>query len=275
MTTAARTYTPSSTHWYYTDGRPCYELAKKDGKGMKSPTLADARKLNLLPSVTSIINLLDKPALTSWKVEQGVLAVLTTPRQLDPATGVLEADDAFVHRVMQVEKVQDEEAATARDKGTAIHDTLEAVLTQKDLTPDQMALLPWIAPAVHGIRAHGKVYKTEQILVGDGFAGRTDLILEAPAWWEVWDFKSTKKLPDKGSWDEHVLQLAAYAAAFIGCVAPDKTKPVKTFNCYISTVEEGKFAIFENNADWAKDFAEGFMPLVRFWQWKNNFKPAQ
>ena len=235
MTTEATIRTSDSSHWYYTDGRPCYELLKADGKGMKTPTLADARKLNLLPSVTTILSILDKPALTSWKVEQGVLAVLTTPR----LTG--ETDDAFVHRVLKVERVQDQEAATARDRGTEIHGALEDYFNgSKELAED---IKPWVMPAARAISARGQMVATEKILVGSGFAGKTDLIQEAPDCWLVWDFKSTKKLPDKGSWVEHVLQLCAYAAAYSRLMAQvGNNKPVQTVNCYISTVEAGSLS---------------------------------
>ena len=271
MTTAATVRTTNGSHWYYTDGNPCYELPKKDGKGMKTPTLADARKLNLLPSVTTLLNILDKPALNDWKVTQGVLAVLTTPRQ--PG----EADDAFVHRVLQVERVQDQESSTARDKGTEIHAALEAYFLGQEV-PE--AMLPWIEPAAKAIIAHGQLVTAEKILVGEGYASKTDLIQEAPEAWLIWDFKTTKSIPDRGPWPEHILQLSAYAAAYWNLLlqagqATPASKPIKTYNCYISTVDQGKFAIFQHDPDWQRDYNQGFKKALELWQWLKGYKAQQ
>ena len=105
---------------------------------MKVPTLADARKLNLLPSVTTVLRILDKPALNEWKIEQGVLAVMTTPQL--PG----EEMDAFIHRVLHVEKVQDQEGKKARDRGTDIHAALESYFLGREVSDE---LRPWIEPA--------------------------------------------------------------------------------------------------------------------------------
>ena len=274
MTTAARTRTESTAHWYYTDGLPCYELAKKDGSGMKNPTLADARKLNLLPSVTNILQVLDKPALNDWKVEQGVLAVLTTPRL--PG----EADDAFVHRVLHVEQVQNQEAKSARDKGTEIHKAMEMLFDGEACDP---AMLPWVEAPTRAILGRANRVTSEKILVGLGYAGKTDLIQESPECWWLWDMKSTKSLPDpkKGAWIEHQLQLAAYAAAFECMINPPKpptdlkVKPIRTANCYISSIEPGKFVICEHDADWQKTYNQGFKPLVQYWGWLKGYKAQQ
>lgn len=272
MTTNARVFTADSAHWYYTDGRPCYELEKKDGKGMKAPTLADARKLQLLPSVTNMLRVLDKPALNDWKVEQGVLAVLTTPR-LDGET-----DDAFVHRVLHTERVQDQEMTTARDKGTAIHDALEDYFLGREGPSD---LKEWIEPAAKAIAARGERVAVETILIGEGFAGRLDLIQEAPECWWIVDWKTTKNLPDpkKGAWTEHRIQLAAYAAAWMRKLAHNgeavPNKPVRTSNIYISTLEPGAFVVCDHDPDWQKTFSQGFMPLLTYWQWANNYVPVQ
>lgn len=268
MTTNARVFTTNNAHWYYPDARPCYELEKKDGKGMKSPTLADARKLNLLPSVTTILKVLDKPALNDWRVEQGVLAVMTS-KQLDGETL-----DAFIHRVLHVEEVQNQEAATARDRGTAIHNALENYFLGEDVSPEW---LPWIKPAAEAIAARGELVAAEKILVGDGFAGKTDLIQESPSCWWVIDWKTTKKLPDpkKGAWNENVLQAAAYAAAYHKLINAESPKPILTANVYVSSIEEGKFCICDHQEPWQSVFSSGFLPLVHYWQWLNDYRAQQ
>ena len=54
-----------SGHWYDRDGRPAYEQATKAG-GVRATDLRDARKLGLLPSVTTVLSVVDKAALVDF-----------------------------------------------------------------------------------------------------------------------------------------------------------------------------------------------------------------
>lgn len=266
MTTAANVKKSESGHWYEKNGTPAYTVIAK-GTGLpRQTTLADARKLGLLPSVTTILRILDKPALTSWKIEQAVLAVLTTPRLAG------EADDAFTTRVLSSERVQDQEAAAAADLGTTIHDALEKAMNGQQIGEE---IAPWVRPAIDALKTYGIVHSTEKILVGDGYAGKTDLILETEACYWLFDAKSTKKLPDPkkgGAWSEHRLQAAAYASAFSDHPMTRGAIPIKTANIYISTAECGKFVICEHE-DWGKTYEFGFAPLVEHWQWATGYTP--
>lgn len=271
MTTVANIKKSDGSHWYYPDGQSCYELPKKDGSGTKVPTLADARKLNLIPGVTSILKLLHKQALVEWLIEQAVLAVVTTPRSPDEGT------DAFIDRVLRQQRVQDEEAQRARDKGTEIHDALEMAFLGKidDVNPD---IVPWIRPAFDDLRMRGTLVASEINVVGHGYAGRVDLIQRDNASEElmIWDFKSTKKLPKDAPWTEHRLQLSAYARAYSEEVFKKfgKVIPIRVGNVYISTLIPGEYVIL-TDPDWSTTYSQGFMPLVGFWQWVNRYAPLQ
>jgi hypothetical protein len=270
MQTVARTHSEHGAHWYSKSGEPFYEIAKKDGSGMRAVTLADARKLNLLPGVSKILSTLHKEALVSWRIEQACLAVLTTPRLPN------EALDAFVERTLHTERVQDQESQIARDRGTEIHEAMEVLANVTDFkrgtTQLNSEILPWVLPAWDAVSEYGETYETESILVGNGYAGRTDLIQEQKpsATMILWDFKSTKKLPKSEPWPEHQLQLSAYAMALLG-------KLIGAFimckNCYISTVDCGAFVILDV-PNWAETYNEGFVPLVRHWQWSTGYTPV-
>ena len=148
MTTAARPTSEQSCHWYFPDGRAAYEMPYADPrKGMRKTTLADARKLGLLPSVTTLMRVLHKQALVDWLIEQACLAVLTSPK-LDG-----EALDAFVHRILHEEKVQDQEGQAARDRGTEMHAAIEAAFGG-EIVP--MEIWPWVQPAFDAINQRGR-----------------------------------------------------------------------------------------------------------------------
>ncbi len=74
--------TSESGHWYTIDGKPKYTIVGKNGKE-RNTTLRDARKLNLVPSVTTILDVAAKPGLVNWQVNQGIQAALTLPRKVD------------------------------------------------------------------------------------------------------------------------------------------------------------------------------------------------
>lgn len=270
MTTSANVKREEGSHWYYPDGKSCYELPKKDGKGMKSPTLADARKLNLYPGVSTILRVLHKEALVNWMVEQAVLAVLTTPR-IDKET-----DDAFTKRVLSTERVQDQEMQAARDRGSEMHDSIELLAKGEPVSKD---ILPWIEPAFIEATKGMKIVGTEVTFAGPGYGGRIDLIASREK--ELWilDWKTTKKLPDKGAWKDHKLQLSAYAFATQRQILKQEkaVARIRTGNVYISTVEQGKFVICEHEDtpedNWIITYDRGFFPLLTHWRWTNNYYP--
>ena len=116
----------SSSHWYTRDGKPCHQVpyAGKRGEAgeMRNTTLGDARKLGLLPSVTSILSIVEKKGLTRWKMEQVILAALTLPRLED------EGVDSFAHRVIEDAMA---ESCKAMDFGSRLHDAIEAIVSKR------------------------------------------------------------------------------------------------------------------------------------------------
>lgn len=267
---------PENGHWYTPQGEPAHWQPRADGNGTTPTTIRHARKLGLFASVTTVLGVMDKPALRDWLIRQAVMAVVTAP----DVPG--EAIDAKITRILDTEQQQDQEAAMARDRGKEIHSALESAFNAKwGEVPDEM--LPWIMPVFETLTKYGKVVATELILVGNGYAGRTDLILQdkdVPAVEIICDFKTTKKLPPKGSWTEHRWQLAAYARARALhrlptlATATDLTPPpILTVNAYISTVDKGAYVIHKN-PPWQKDFDKGFWPLFQVWCHLNQYYPA-
>lgn len=249
-------------HYYTQTGEPAHFVPKKDGSGNRPTTIADARKLNLLPSVTTVMRCLAKPALIDWIVQQNVLAAVTTPR-LDG-----ESLDDFVKRIM--DKDAKAETDAARDRGTEMHAALE-LLFQGRGAEVASEILPWVQPAYEAISKRGSMATIEAVVIGDGYAGKVDLQqLQNDGWLWLWDWKTTKKLP-KEAYSEARLQLSAYAEAI--CVS-GKLEPsqIRTGNVYISTTEQGKFVICEHG-DWQETYERGFKPLLTLWQFLNQYTP--
>lgn len=257
MTTVARPQSSQASHWYDREGNPRYEVIGKTTGKPRPTTIRDARENGWVPSVTTILKCLAAPALTQWIAEQACLAVLTTPRREG------EPLDAFVDRVLHIEKVQDQEAQIARDKGIAIHDAIDAALSGRGFDP---TLNPFILPAVAQITASGRVVATEKIVVGDRYAGKLDALTQRDGLLVVWDIKTTKTLPKYGSYWEHVCQTAAYSAA-LGNTGDDR---IQTANLYVSTKEPGQIKVCTQD-DWSKAYA-AFQALVSYWYIANDYE---
>jgi hypothetical protein len=189
-------------HWYTKDGTPAYTTVGKTGE--RATTLRDARKLGLLPSVTTINGMLSKAGLDTWKQQQVLLAALTLPRQPDEP----EAD--WLARVMQDSKATGREAA---ERGTAIHAIIESYFDQVYM-PEKPAYLDGIDKALE--QAFGSQLWLSERSFGHhlGYGGKCDLMatpVNGKGNGFVVDFKTKDTNLDKVDvYFEHEMQLAAY-----------------------------------------------------------------
>jgi hypothetical protein len=65
-------------HWYDLDGNPCHTSVGAKGQEVKT-TLTQARKRGLMPSVTTVLDILGKPELDRWKHNQITNACYSNP----------------------------------------------------------------------------------------------------------------------------------------------------------------------------------------------------
>jgi hypothetical protein len=112
----------SGGHWYLRDGSPCHQVANKTG-GKRDFNLRWDRRLKAVPSVTTVLRVIDKEALNNWRVEQGILAALTLPRIPD------EPELAYLERVKQDSRQQSQDAAA---EGTRIHCAVDDHFSGRD-----------------------------------------------------------------------------------------------------------------------------------------------
>jgi len=189
-------------HWYTKDGAPAYTIQGKTG--VRNTTLRDARKLGLLPSVTTINNMLSKARLDTWKQQQVLLAALTLPRMEG------EPEQEWLSRVMQDSKATGREAA---ERGTAIHAIIESYFDQVYM-PEKPAYLDAIDKALE--QAFGSQLWLSERSFGHplGFGGKCDLManpVNGKGNGFIVDFKTKDTNLDKVDvYFEHEMQLAAY-----------------------------------------------------------------
>jgi len=184
-----------SSHWYTKTGESAYQVQGKTG--LRATTLRDARKLDLVPSVTTILGVAAKPALTNWLQTQVLLSALTLPREPN------EPEKDWLERVMADSKVQGQEAAK---RGTKIHGVIESYFDQKPELewPEYVKNVDKALTDAFG----AQLWNSEKSFAHElGYGGKIDL--SAPN--IVVDYKTKESPLEKVEpYHEHILQLAAY-----------------------------------------------------------------
>lgn len=245
-----------SLHWYRRDGTPQYTVEAAKG-GQRATTLRDARKMNLVPSVTTIMSCAAKPGLEAWKLNQMLLAALTLPRAPE------ETEESYVNRIVSDSK---EQAKQAAERGTRIHEAVESFyegILIADMAEYQLGVGEEIKNK-YGLDD----FQAEKAFAHElGFGGKVDLHSRAYKDGLVLDVKS-KEFTDPTkveAYDEHLMQLSAYR---VGLGLPK----AECANVFVSVTEPGLVVIKE----WSQEELERgwtmFSSLLAYWQAKNNHK---
>lgn len=253
--------TPAS-HWYTREGQPAHAQPKAGGAGERPTTITDARRLGLVPSVTTILSIIGKPQLEKWKVTQGILAAGKNPRQ------EAESEEYWVQRVYDSAFQQVEDAA---EKGSAIHAALDAAMAGEPVPEDVRV---HVQPVLDWMSATGiEVAERETLVVNlaDGYAGRADVFFRfGKRGIGILDYKTRKtKVGERVTpYDGQGMQLAAYAAAFYGVEALPR---VLAANVYISTTEPGRMEVCKHED--LPALYEAFRNACALWRHLKQYDP--
>ena len=185
-------------HWYKADGTPAYTYINKKGEE-KPTTLREARKLNLVPSVTTIISCASAPQLVNWKIDQAILSALTLYR---------EGDETEQEYLARIKADAQEQAKKAAERGTLIHAYVQNWFEGNEVEhgTDEYPFCKSANDTVFN-EVGGQDWVCEQSFATDRFGGKADLHNT----FHLIDFKTTDKPIDGLKlWDNHYLQLAAY-----------------------------------------------------------------
>lgn len=208
-----------------------------------------------LPSATTILSLLDKPALVQWAANQAIEAVV------EHINGLKDEDlskEKILACVDAAKKNWRKTSKKALDTGTAVHSAIEIKLkTGRDPVelPDEameayIAFLEWLDE--HKLEP----VAVETTVYGEGYAGTADLVAYLDGQLTLIDFKTSK-----GIYDEYGLQTAAYRAAW-NRMYPDKQ--VVGHGVLRLDKETGWPEYKDFSANFDRDF-RAFMCLVEFW----------
>jgi len=250
-----------SVHWYRQDGGPQYTVEAKNGS-QRPTTLKDARKMNLVPSVTTILKVSAKPALEAWKMEQMLLAALTLPR----IEG--ETEQSLIARIVSDSK---EQAKQAAERGTRVHESIESWYGGNKAVPHVDIAKSFEEKVFDHFKTHPfQQWNTERSFASElGFGGKIDLycnpdehapngiVLDAKT-------KAFDEDDDVKGYDEHLMQLAAYR---MGLNLPH----ARCANVFASVTNPGLVKVVEWSEEDLQRGWQMFQHLLGFWKLKNNF----
>jgi len=177
-----------------------------------------------IPSVTTITGILDKPALTWWKLEQ-----LAANAVQDAEMLVVMRDRGDIAAAIKYVMTRRDAGDAARERGTDFHALAERWHKGEDVTAPDALMDEWGGYLAWWVWAQPDVLYAEELVANleHDYAGTFDLIanLDGETW--MLDIKTGKSVANaKGVvYPDHRLQLAAYARAeFIG--RPDSAERI-------------------------------------------------
>ena len=247
-----------SQHWYTKTGDPAYTVKNKDGH-QRPTTLRDARKLGLVPSVTTIIKCAASPGLEAWKLQQMMLAALTLPRAPE------ESEESFISRIQADSK---EQAKMAAERGSEVHAALESFFETRHVHSRHSDIVLRTEESV--VKHFGDLEWCVEKSFGHsmGFGGKVDLH-SRDGQGVVADFKTkeftTENMDKVQGYDEHLMQLAAYR---IGLNLPE----ARCANIFVSVTEPGLVVIREWTQEDLKRGTAMFESLLNYWYAKSGLE---
>lgn len=200
-------------HWYNEEGLVT-AVPSADGKKLVAPTIRHAKKLGLLPSVTGVLGILDKPALNLWKCKEYVRAANFVGLKAND-----ESEEDYFAKVREQFNRYNDHAQV----GTDIHAEIARYFERGEYAPNASKVCDWLNQTLSEYRNAGLAYKIESekpfANYEYGFGGTVDFKIISDAQVHFIDFKTTDddkiaqgaKLAYK---DSHLAQLVAYD---LGC----------------------------------------------------------
>jgi hypothetical protein len=253
-----------STHWYDAKtGEPRYTVIGKNGKE-RPTTLRDAREHGYVPSVTAIIRQAAAPGLQMWKERQVLLAALTLSRKDG------EPEEDYLNRIIQDSQ---EQARKAAEKGTAIHAAIQGHYEGQSVSAEMWPYVKGAKEALQKEFGQAVPWACEQSFAHQlGYGGKLDLHAYLGAEAYIGDAKTKEfdSVDDKKlAWDDHAIQLAAYA---VGLYGVEGLEHVRCFNLFVSVNNPGLCHIHiwseeEIQRGWAM-----FKSLLAYWKAKHKIE---
>ena len=237
-----------SGHWYDKEGEPRYTIVGVNGKE-RNTTLRDAKKEGYVPSVTSILNIIAKPSLENWKITQALEASLKVDQN----------DLEYINKCKYAGR---EVGMKAAKQGTKIHALIEKGFLGKSKNKTYKVIKNFLDN-----KFPNEEWIAEDSFCSDlGYGGKIDLYSKSGIFV---DFKTKDNLegkdPDRLVYDEHGMQLSAYAQ---GCEFKNPTR----VSIFVDRANTELIACHVWNKETHEKHKEMFNSILKYWQLVKNYE---
>jgi hypothetical protein len=237
--------------------------------------LRDARKVNALPSPTTVLGILGSPGLKYYFRRQMWEAACTTPRHIGMS------DEAHWEAC---QKFADEHGQAARDKGGDFHSLVQRFHLEIMRGPKENEIFGWVPNTLEPqFNAYMEWYHknvrrslmVEQAVIGKGYAGRVDHVAEmmdgriACLDVKTQDITKKKKFVYYSNWG---VQLGAYA----GACKPPNVPHCLIPHCLISVAVSSNLPAVVEAYEWPEPpayYHQIFLGLLNYWCLDNDYHP--
>ncbi len=254
------------SHYYEKSGDKIipqhYVPMATDPNRMRGTTIRDVKKWikegrKVVPSVTTILNVLDKPALVNWKVDQHI----QTCYEME-----FDKDVEFDSFKQDIKTETEQRLSLAPKAGTNFHNIMESYLKGIEVPPEFFRICVDVEEKIVS-HCGDENFNTEVTIFNDidNYAGQVDLSVGNDDEWVI-DYK-TKQFTDKFkpkrmAYPDHSRQLAAYRQ----WINP-KARCANVFVC----LEDGQVEFHEHKeADLELGWAV-FHHSLQIWRLSNGF----
>lgn len=246
----------------------CKKKRNDDPPRLRHTRITDVQKWwgegrTVVPSVTTVQNVLDKAALTNWKIDQHLEQAWHLARE----SKLLESFPDYVKEIKRLTELQMDIAPNAgSDLHKIMHECTENAYKIHELSEHDLMLFQNIDSMIRAETGHDPIdWGCEKNFVSEsGYGGQVDLVV-SEAW--IIDYKTkqtaAKFKPGKMAYDDHSMQLAAYRK---GLGLP-KARCANVFVC----LEDGQIDFHEHKEEELDKGWEVFKRTLEIWQIRNGW----
>ena len=243
-------------------------MASRPGE-LRPTRITDARKNGWYPSVTTVMGMLDKPALNDWRITEHLKVAYEWAETWGKPSDI--SDYTLDEWMREIKECTQEALDKAPKDGTDFHDVLDKWFSgeQDDIDPKFINTCRNVDGTIRD-NAGACLWLAETSFVHPmGFAGKVDLRTNDNGAW-VLDHKTKntkdKWKPGKMAYPEMAMQLAAYRVG----LSLDNARCANVFICLEnSEVEFHEWDNEELDKQWAN-----FSDLLRIWLRNAEYVPG-